>query len=365
MVTAEGPGLDGRQPVGAFVSAPFTLNDGAGIVPALVINTIAVRPSHRRRGLLTEMMRRHLDAARAEGRALAVLTASEGTIYGRYGFGVCNRRLEVQVDTRRLRFREEVEPAEGTVEFVAPAFLEPHLERIWLSHQARYRGAAGIQHAHRLVGTGAWDRDEEGPSRGLRAVVHFDTDGEPDGFALFKFKGWDTEPITTSVQLLCSPEAAIDRALWHALATTDLVENLDYGLSHPGDPLPLALVDPWAVKVKGAHDWVWLRILDLPKAVSQRGFESDGEVTIGLTDAMGYCSGSWRLSVHEGRGQAVETQADPEVRLDVESLARMWFGDRTAAELALGGLVHGERDPIARLSRLFATAEPPVNLSTF
>lgn len=365
MVTTDGPGLEGRTPVGAFVSAPFTINDGRGLVDAVVINTIAVRPSHRRRGLLVEMMRRHLDQSRAEGRTLAVLTASEALIYGRFGFGVANRVQEIHVDTRRLRFRDEAELAPGTVEFVDPAFLEPHLERIWLAHQRRYRGAGGIQQAHRLVGSGRWDAEDEGPSRALRAVVHFGVDGEPDGFATYKNKGWDTEPITTTVRLVCSPDPAIDRALWQALASTDLIERLEYGLSHPGDPLPLGLADPWAVQVKESSDWVWLRVLDLPAAVSQRGFEADGEVTVAVTDSMGYCEGTWRLAVTDGRGAAEPTDADAEVRLDVSSLARMWFGDRTASELALGGLVSGDPEAVARLSRLFQTVEPPVNLSTF
>src|SRR5690606_7942394 len=195
MVTTEGPGLEGRRPVGAFVSAPFTLNDGAGLVDALVINTIAVRPSHRRRGILSAMMRAHLDAAIADGTALAVLTASEATIYGRFGFGVATRTPTIEVDTARMRFRDDVAVAPGSVEFVDPSFLVPHHERIRLAHQARYRGAGGIQEAHRLVDTGVWDPEEESASRALRAVVHFDPDGVPDGFATFKHDGWDNSPI--------------------------------------------------------------------------------------------------------------------------------------------------------------------------
>ncbi|WP_461109408.1 GNAT family N-acetyltransferase [Tessaracoccus terricola] len=365
MVTTEGPGLDGRRPVGAFVSAPFTLNDGAGLVDALVINTIAVRPSHRRRGILKTMMRAHLEAAIDDGVALALLTASEATIYGRFGFGVANRRSDIEVDTRRLRFRDDLDQAPGSVEFVDPPFLEPHLERIRLAHQLRYRGAGGLQSSPRLLDTGAWDTEAEGPSRSLRAVVHFDVDGVPDGFATFRHDGWGSSPINTSVQMLCSPDPAIDRALWEALAATDLVERLSYGMSHPADPLYTALVDPWAVTQKSTGDAVWLRVLDLPRAVAGRGFEGDGEVVVSISDAMGYCAGTWRISVHEGRGTAVPSTSDAEVSLDISTLARIWLGDRSASELAWAGLVGGSREDVARLSRIFATVEPPVNLAKF
>ncbi|MDN5726961.1 MAG: GNAT family N-acetyltransferase, partial [Propionibacteriales bacterium] len=279
MITAEGPGLDGRQPVAAFASAPFTLNAGAGIVDCQVINTIAVRASHRRRGLLTAMMDEQLGAMRARGLGCATLSASEATIYGRYGFGVVNRLAEIAVDTKKFRLADHAPVVDGTVEFVDPDTLTDHFERINQAHQLRHRGAFGRQHGHFLTTTGAWDREDEGPSRGLRALVHFGTDGVPDGYAVFRHKGWDSKPITTQVAELCSADPTIDLALWQGLASIDLVERLTATVS-VGDPLPYALADPWAVECTGVEDGAWLRILDLPTAVAERGFDTDGEVDL-------------------------------------------------------------------------------------
>lgn len=365
MVTTVGPGLDGRQPVAGFTSSPFTMNAGAGIVDCLVINSIAVRPSHRRRGLLNDMMRRHLSDARDSRLACAVLSASEGAIYGRYGFGVATRQMDIEIDTARFRFRDDLPLAPGQIEFVDPSFLDPHFKRISLAQQDRYTGAQGRVHGHRLTFTGAWDRTDEGPSRSLRAVIHFDTDGEPDGFAVFKHKGWHSSPVTTEVWQVCSPDPAIDRALWQSLVSIDLVEKLTYGLSHPGDPLPLALQDPRAVTIKEFSDGVWLRILDMPLATSQRRFESDGEVVVRIDDNMGFCDGTWRFTVTDGHGVAEESDAKPQVRLGVDVLAMMWFGDRSATTLSLAGLVSGDSQGIHYLSQMFATSAPPVNLSQF
>lgn len=365
MVTASGPGIDGRQPIAAFTSAALTMNSGAGIVDCLVVQGIAVRPSHRRNGLLKRMMRHRLDEAREEGMGCAVLSVSEGSIYARFGFGIVNRQTDIEVNTAQFRMRDDVHVAPGAIEFVHPSFLEGHFERISLAHQERYRGAHGRLQGHRLGFTGIWDRKEEGPSRSLRAVVHFDDNNQPDGFAVFRHQGWDSTPVTTDVLQVCSPDPAIDRALWQALADIDLVEKLTYEFSYYGDPLPLSLVDPRAVSAKNSSDSIWLRILDLPLATSERGFESDGSVVLQVQDSMGYCEGTWRIAVSNGRGRAEPSQEEPEVSLGVDTLASMWFGDRTAATLASAGLMEGDPSSVATLSQMFATSQAPVNLSSF
>ncbi len=365
MVTASGPGISGREPIAAFTSAPFTMNSGAGIVDCLVVQGIAVRPSHRRNGLLKRMMTHRLGIAREQGVGCSVLTASEGTIYARYGFGIVNRQTDIDVDTARFRIRDDVHVAPGAIEFVHPSFLEGHFDRISRAHQERYRGAHGRLAAHRLGFTGAWDRKEEGPSRSLRAVVHFDNNDQPDGFAVFTHQGWDSTPVTSDVLQVCSPDPAIDRALWQALVNIDLVEILTYGYSHHGDPLPLSLVDSRAVITKKSSDNVWLRILNLPVATAERGFERDGSVVVSVQDPMAYSDGVWRISATDGTGRAEQTQDEPEVTLGVDTLASLWFGDRTAATLASAGLVHGDTSSVAALSQLFATSQVPVNLSSF
>ncbi|WP_331716038.1 GNAT family N-acetyltransferase [Tessaracoccus coleopterorum] len=339
------------------------MNEGRGPHPAVIINTVGVLPSHRRRGLLKEMMRRQLDLAAERGESIAVLTASEATIYGRFGFAPASRAQEFEIDTGRFAFRDGVEVAEGPVEFVHPSFLAAHWARVTTAHQARHRGAIGHLEAHRLVDTGAWDPAAAGPSKDLRAVAHFDTDGVVDGFALFKFKGWDEAP-RAEVQKMCAPDVTVERALWRALAGMDLIRTLTHEGS-TGDPLPLSLADARAVKVKGVGDWVWLRLLNLPTAVAGRAFDADGRLVIRVDDAMGYADGTWLLSVTDGVGICERSDAEPAVRLDVDTLALLWHGDRGAQEVARAGLVSGSADGIRTLGRLLRWDEPAANLSWF
>ena len=369
MVTTEGPGLEGRQVVAGVAWAPIRVNTGGSIVPVMAINTVAVRPTHRRRGLMRMMMNHHLRRARTEGFTLAALSASEATIYGRFGFGVASRYVEWEIDTRRFAIRPDVAVASGALELVNPPLDENIFERLSAAHQLAHRGAFSPLGMHIAKAEGTWDFDEQGPSKKLRYLVHFDASGAPDGFAEFKYGGFDSKqsdsPMPTVILSVCSPSPDIDRALWRGLASFDLVEKLTYGSAAPDDPLPDSLADPRAVKKEAVHDGVWLRILNLPEAVADRGFESDGDVVVSVKDSMGFCEGVWHITVRNGRGEAVRTSLSPAVKLGVDSLARFWFGDVTAAHLARSGLVHGAPDALEDLARLFATAIGPVNLNDF
>lgn len=364
MVTTEGPGLDGRQPVAGFNSTATTINTGRGLSPALIINTVGVLPSHRRRGILGEMMRRQLDAAREAGRSIAVLTASEATIYGRYGFGPATRSADIRIDTNRFSFHAGATPTGGTIEFVEPSFLADHWESITTAHQLSHRGAVGHTHADFLMDTGAWDPEAAAPSKNLRAVVHFDADERPDGFALFTFKGWDEKP-KASVMKVCAQDAAVDRALWLALAQMDLIEMLTSSMIAPDSPLLAALADSRAVRITGLEDWVWLRILDLPAAVEARAFDGDGSLRIAVDDRQGYIAGTWQLSVAAGVGSVARTDGEPEVRLAADTLATLWLGATGAVQAADAGLIDGSRDAVLRLGRMLRWDAPTANLASF
>ncbi|MDQ1461465.1 MAG: hypothetical protein QOI08_2949, partial [Actinomycetota bacterium] len=61
---------------------------GGAMLPAAAVSWVSVQPTHRRRGVLTQMMKAMHDDARDRGEAAAILTASESSIYGRFGYGV-------------------------------------------------------------------------------------------------------------------------------------------------------------------------------------------------------------------------------------------------------------------------------------
>ena len=74
------------------------------VLPAAYVTMVGVSPTHRRQGLLNRLMRRQLDDIASAGREpVAVLWASEGRIYPRYGYGLAAPRLDLDVATREIR----------------------------------------------------------------------------------------------------------------------------------------------------------------------------------------------------------------------------------------------------------------------
>ena len=362
MVTTEGPGLDGRAPVAGFNWTRSTINCGTQ-VPVMIINTIGVLPSHRRRGLLKSMMGTELGAAAADGVPLAVLTASEATIYGRFGFAPATQSLDVEIATGRFALRDDAPTAGGTVEFLTPSAFAPHWRRVVDVFQDRRRGVVTQQHMNYLVESGEWSSADQGPSRSLRVAAHFDDAGTLDGFALFRHKGW-SEPVTSEVVQLTAPSPAVELSLWRALADLDLVERLTAQLQ-PGNVLPHALRDPRAVKFTGLGDNVWLRVLDLPAAAAGRAFDADGAVRIGIDDPLGFCAGTWELRAVDGVGTATAGTDPAEVSLGADALAQLWLGGTTAWELAAAGRITGAPEAVARLGRLLRWDTAPANRAEF
>src|ERR1017187_2032015 len=80
--------FDGDMPIGVTLIYSFQLSvPGQEVLPAARVTWVSVLPTHRRRGVLSSIMRRQLNDIRDRGEPLAVLWASEAGIYSRYGYG--------------------------------------------------------------------------------------------------------------------------------------------------------------------------------------------------------------------------------------------------------------------------------------
>ncbi|MGH7883784.1 MAG: GNAT family N-acetyltransferase, partial [Candidatus Dormibacteraceae bacterium] len=86
---------DRGQLVASAVSFALPLTvPGPVVTTAVGITAAVVRPTHRRQGLLTAILRRQLEDSYRREEAVAILGASEGSIYGRFGFGVATYEAE-------------------------------------------------------------------------------------------------------------------------------------------------------------------------------------------------------------------------------------------------------------------------------
>jgi len=346
--------LGSEVPVATFGTRPSTLNVGFGrLVDAHLITGVTVRTSHRRRGLLRRMMTEDLALARGKGVAIAALTASEASIYGRFGFGVATSEQNITVDTG-AKFQLEHEPV-GTVEVADPAVLLDLAPEVFARVHAEQPGSINRQEFYRHAAAGAVSREGTGPDAKLKAALHYGADGAVDGYVSYRFAGWDKTPATMEIVDLVAATPAAYLELWQYLAAIDLVECVTWGEAPVDNPLNWALVDPRCVKATNPRDMLWLRLLDVPRALEARHFAADGTLVFTVTDGLGLTGGTFSLEVHDGVAQVSASVAEPDLELDITALSSIYLGAVNPVSLAAANRVREHTPGAAFLAaRLFA-----------
>ncbi len=355
----------GPTPVATFAHWPGELNTGAALLPLHQISEVTVSPAHRRQGLLRRMITADLDDAVAAGRPLAALTVSEGSIYGRFGFGAATWRARVDMDVS-ARFAVSGYQPYGRFELVEPADLWPTQRHLFDAWHAQQRGSVTRHAGYDALSRGEWDPEEQAPDAKLRAAVHLDADEQPDGYVLYRHSGWE-RPYTATVQDLVGLTPQAELALWTFLGDLDLCE-LVKATTQVDAPITWALADPQCRSVTGVEDHIWLRVLDVQVALEGRPWFGDGSVLLGITDSLGHAHGAWRVSVRDGNAQVAQESADPaagEVRLDVGTLGALYLGGTRVSTLADAGRVSGSPEAVRAWAALADGGPAPYSRTSF
>jgi predicted acetyltransferase len=361
---AEALGAD--HPVATYGTMVHPLNVGAAQIDVHQITAVTVRTSHRRRGILRATMVRDLREAAQRGLPLAILTASEATIYGRFGFGCATFTHSIEVDVRE---RFEVTAAQaGTTTLVAREHAVALAEAIFERFQESTFGSVGRQYAYPRRASGEWGRERPVVDRAVRLAVHYDADGEPAGYVSYRFAGWETTPYTMKIVDLVAATPSAYLELWRYLGSLDLVERITWDGARRDDALPWALRDRRCYEVKGTDDVLWVRLLDVPAALVNRSYRGSGRIVLEVLDDLGISGGRYVLTVVDGSAhvEAVGAAAAPDATLTVNALGSLYLGGVQASTLAAaGGLTAYADDAVGLLDSLFGRAQEPYCITHF
>jgi predicted acetyltransferase len=355
----------GPLPVATYSSMPGSLNTGRRLLPLQMITDVTVSPAHRRQGLLRRLISDDLADAARSGLPLAALTVSETTIYGRFGFGLSSWRHHIAVDTTsRFGLRDFTDP--GRVELAEPAELWPVMQRNFAAFHETSRGSVSRPSFYRPWLTGSFDFNEQAPNTRLRAVVHLDAAGEPDGHAVYQHKGYDDVPggQVALVDLVAADPTAY-LALWRFLADIDLCAQVVWRNSSSDDPLVWALTDVACRKVTKVDDHIWVRVLDVVTALESRPWTADGSVVLGVHDPLGHAEGSFRVTVKEGEASVEPVADEPEVTVDAETLGALYLGGVSVGTLARAGRVGGAPEAVRAWAAMADLPGAPFSLTSF
>jgi predicted acetyltransferase len=332
---------DGDVCVGTAGAFSFRLTvPGGAPVPAAGVTMVSVAATHRRRGVLRSMMRRQLDDVREWGWPLAVLTASEPAIYGRFGYGAATYHALVEVETARVRLSVPPGTDDVRLRYAAPTDVLDACEAVYAR---KVSGRPGM-----LVRLPGWERlgvlDPESERDGgspLQCVVA-ERDGEVVGYARFRIKPeWETAGPKGTVMLQDTEalDAAAHAALWRFLFEIDLTSTL----TARGRPLD----EPWMSMVSDirrcglrVRDSLYVRLVDVGAALEARTYQTPVDVVFEVEDD--FCpwnAGRWRLT-GDAKGASCGRTTDPaDLALSVRELGAAYLGGVSLASLAGAGRV--------------------------
>jgi predicted acetyltransferase len=340
---------------------PLTVSPGRS-VDAWAISVVTVAPTHRRRGIARAMLESELRTAAAAGIPVAMLTVSEATIYGRYGFAPAAQAAELEIRTRRAGWTGGTVP--GRVQFVDRERLLRDAPAVY--ERARLRAPGGIALSGGLFTRLFGLPSDEADLRRRRFVRYDDADGVPQGYAVFSVSRSEEDFTegTVEVHHLVAATDDADAALWRFLLEHDLVSRVTARLRSVDEPLRWLLADERAMLAR-VYDHLWLRILDPVAALSARTFSGPARLELRVTDPSGFASGRVLLDVDASGDPTVTALADDEpssagaVTLDAAALAALYLGGVSAVTLARARRLEAGPDETATLDRLFRASVAP------
>jgi predicted acetyltransferase len=325
---------DGDRVVGNAAALSFELTVPGGVLPAAGVSAVGVHPTHRRRGVLRRMMRLQLDDVHRRGEPLAILWASEGSIYQRFGYGLASLKASLA----EAEARDAFPPVFEAVRPTRPGFFT-HSPAFW--------------NAEVFYFPEQWRRGRGEPFH----VLH-DVGGVIDGYARYAIREGEVNEVSVLDLIAATPAARLD--LWRYLADIDLMKRVEAWNIAVDDPILLAVAEPRKLEMT-LGDALWLRIVDISAALAGRRYRGDGRLVLEVEDE--FCAwndGRWSLNVDSGVPRVEPTTDASDIACDVTDVAAAYLGAFSFAQLADAGRA-SEQSPggIARADALFRTDRAP------
>jgi predicted acetyltransferase len=341
--------LDGDTIIGTAGVFSFQMRVPGAMAAVAGVSLVAVLPSHRRQGILSALMGRQLADVNERDEAVAVLFCSESGIYGRYGYG----RASWQAAYRLQRGEGALAPGAPADPGLRLRIAEPRSARAEL---AKVYDLALAERPGLYARTEPWwDRlltdlhSDGGSSRPIRCLLAEDDSG-PRGYAVFisaerrdEDAGLPEGVLEVSEAIAADPAATA--ALWGNLLSQDLLSEFHARMRPVDDPLLYLLADPRRVR-SVVSDGLWIRLVDVGSALTQRHYACPVDVVIEVADEL--CpqnAGRWRLAAEAGaapagfRATCERTTVPADVMLPVRALGAAYLGGTRLRAMAKAGLV--------------------------
>ncbi|WP_232792572.1 GNAT family N-acetyltransferase [Actinacidiphila yeochonensis] len=355
--------FDGDTPVGGAAVHPRSLTVPGAVLPVAGVTWVGVAPTHRRRGILTSMMRKQLTGLHESGgEPIAALRPSEAAIYGRFGYGPATRGNQLRCEKRAMHFRPGIDFGDGTIRLLSRDEARPLMEKVY--DQVRTGSIGWPDRTNRFWNSRLNDAPHSrGGATSLRFAVHHSPGGDATGYALYRLNSardalGNNASAVQLVELATATRSAY-AALWHFLAGIDLVPWIEYEAA-VDEALPHLLTEPRAVR-STVVDRLWVRLVDVDRALAGRRYSTPLDVVLDVEDHVcPWNTGRYRLQAEGDTVTCGRTKAPADLHLTSAELGAVFLGGTTLASLAAAGLVQELRPgTLARATRAFRADREP------
>jgi predicted acetyltransferase len=326
-------------------------------LPMAGVSYVAVHPLRRRRGVMRALMRSQLDDLHSRGVPVAGLGASEASIYGRFGYGAATWDSSWRL-------------ARGAARGLADRDGGCRLELVDASAARELLPAVHEQARRSQVGDvrtypGRWhDLIGDGRKRGGHFLLCRDDDGRASGYAIYRIEREERYSAHAAVIVdhLIACTGAAYRSLWAYLADLDLTDWVMASGRPEHEPLRQALADSRQFVVTGVRDHLWVRLIDLPAALSGRRYAAEGSVILDVADP--FCpwnEGRWLLEGGpDGAGcRPAGHSAHAGLKLDAAALGSLFLGGTSVAQLAMAGRIEADAALLRHAGEMFGSGTVP------
>jgi len=352
--------FDGPEIVATAGIFSYEMTVPGGVLPCAGVTRVGVLSTHRRKGLLTAMMRRQLDDIHERGEPLAALYASEAAIYVRFGYGLATYQASIEIERSRAAFANTVTGG-GRLALVDVASAVPAFTRIWERARHSQPGMLGLDERWIRSELSDLELNREGASPQYR-VLH-QTGDEPSGFAVYRIKmDWDAAGPNGTLRLekLVAATTEAYAALWRHVLDVDLMARVSAEMRPVDEPLRFLLADGRQPKTR-IEDGLWVRLVDAAIALAGRRYAADGRLVLGIHDE--FCpwnAGQLELQGGPSGAEARASTASPDLELDAATLGALYLGGNRFRSLYLAGRIKElTAGAIARADSMFSIDRAP------
>jgi predicted acetyltransferase len=356
------PGIYGVFPLTLSIPGPYA---GARQVPCAGLTWVSVHPDHRRKGVLTAMLRHHFEQVHEEeGTHVSALHASEPAIYGRHGYGLASLELEVTLGRGTAltapHLEDEVRAITVQQVTVSEADAPKRIRECHLANAELGSVVGDLGYYARVCHELPEELRDKEPLR----VLFARRDGVDVGLAVFRRRPkWErARPAGELVVWVLVGDPAVRLALLRRLVDYDLIASVKVGTLGVDDPLLAWVGGPRGASDVATYDSLWVRLVDLPEALQDRTWRGPCDVVVEVVDiAAPWNDGTWRIrSSDTGEASVERTTAESDVRLGVEALGAAYLGAGNLVAQQRAGLVAERRKgAVAELWRAMRTDVAP------